>query len=147
MFYFRPMQSTAQQQGFAKTYESERVGPKWLRQTVIPALLISVCPPTAILIWYVHSMLGGSLSALYDLVLRDGALTTIGNIWGPVFFGTKAAWGIIGTFALVELILMRLLPGKEFLGPITANGNVPVYKANGVAAFLVSLALFCGASF
>src|SRR5206468_308839 len=39
------------------------------------------------------------------------------------------------------------LPGKEFLGPVTANGNVPVYKANGVLAFAVTLALFAVASF
>src|SRR5207247_1701243 len=34
-----------------------------------------------------------------------------------------------------------------FHGPITANGNVPVYKANGVLAFIAALALYCGASF
>ena len=31
---------------------------------------------------------------------------------------------------------MRLLPGARFVGPVTANGNVPVYKANGVLAFV-----------
>lgn len=141
------MQSTAQQQGFAKTYESERVGPRWLRQTVVPALLITVCPPTAILIWYVHTALGGSVSELLAMAQREGFVGTLSAIWGPVFFGTKTAWSIIGIFAVLSAILMRILPGKEFLGPITANGNVPVYKANGVAAFIVTLGLFCGASF
>jgi 7-dehydrocholesterol reductase len=41
---------------------------------------------------------------------------------------------------------MRLLPGARFVGPVTANGNVPVYKANGVAAFVVTLLTFAGAS-
>ena len=141
------MNGTAQSTGFAKTYESERVGPRWLRQTLIPAFLITVCPPTSLLVWYTHTALGGSLSALLSLIAHDGLFTTIGHIWGPVVFGTKTAWSIIGIFAAVELVLMRVLPGKEFLGPITANGNVPVYKANGVLAFLVTLALFCGASF
>src|SRR5260370_17859747 len=54
---------------------------------------------------------------------------------------------MIGILAVVELALMRLLPGARFVGPVTANGNVPVYKANGVAAFVVTLGLFCGASF
>jgi 7-dehydrocholesterol reductase len=133
--------------GFAKTYESERVGPRWLRQTVVPALLISVCPPTAILLWYIHSALGGSLSALVELFARDGLFTTVARIWAPVFFGSKTAWAILGVFAATSLVLMRALPGKPFLGPVTANGNVPVYKANGVLAFAVTLALFAGASF
>ncbi|HEY2513389.1 MAG TPA: hypothetical protein VGI39_21115, partial [Polyangiaceae bacterium] len=141
------MNGTAQSTGFAKTYESERVGPRWLRQTLIPAFLITVCPPTSLLVWYTHTALGGSLSALVAVIARDGFFATLGHIWGPVVFGTKTAWSIIGIFAAVELLLMRVLPGKEFHGPITANGNVPVYKANGVLAFLVSLALFCGASF
>jgi 7-dehydrocholesterol reductase len=42
---------------------------------------------------------------------------------------------------------MRLLPGKRFEGPVTPGGNVPVYKANGVAAFAVTLALFLGAAY
>ena len=142
------MQPTAQATtGFAKTYESERVGPRWLRQTVVPALLITVCPPTAILIWYVHSALGGSLSRLVDLFAKDGLFTTLERIWAPVFFGSKTAWAILGIFAAIELVLMRVLPGKTFFGPVTANGNVPVYKANGVLAFVVTVALFAVASF
>src|SRR5271170_7741034 len=141
------MNGTAQSTGFAKTYESERVGPRWLRQTLIPLFLLTVCPPTALLVWYTDTALGGSLSALVSFFGREGAFGAFAAIWGPVFFGTATAWKIIGIFAAVELVLMRLLPGARFVGPVTANGNVPVYKANGVLAFLVSLALFAGASF
>ncbi len=133
--------------GFANTYESERVGPRWLRQTIIPATLISICPPTAIVVWYTHTALKGSVSALGQMVMNDGFFTTLANIWRPVFFGTPTAWAAIGIFALVELLLMRILPGKPFQGPVTANGNVPLYKANGVAAFLTTLALFFVASY
>lgn len=137
----------SQSTGFAHSYENERVGPRWLRQTLVPALLISVCPPTAMLVWYTHTSLGGSLSALLALFARDGVVGTLREIWGPVFFGTPTAWAMIGTLAATELVLMRALPGKPFYGPVTANGNVPVYKANGVAAFVTTLALFVGASF
>ena len=106
-----------------------------------------MCPPTALLVWYTHTALGGSLSALVGLFAREGFFHTLAAIWGPVFFGTKTAWTILGVFAAVELTLMRVLPGKPFLGPVTANGNVPIYKANGVLAFAVTLALFVGASF
>src|SRR5579862_1845461 len=141
------MNGTVQSTGFAKTYESERVGPRWLRQTLIPALLITVCPPTSLLVWYTHTALGGSLAALLALFVKNGLMATLAQIWGPVFFGTRTAWTMIAVFAAVELVLMRVLPGARFLGPVTANGNVPVYKANGVLAFVVTMALFCGASF
>jgi len=136
----------SQSTGFAHTYENERVGPRWLRQTIVPALLISVCPPTAMLVWYTHTALGGSLSALLALFARDGVPATLQRVWGPVFFGTPTAWLMLGVLAATELVLMRLLPGKPFHGPITANGNVPVYKANGVLAFVVTGGLFVGAS-
>jgi len=141
------MSGAVQSTGFAKTYESERVGPRWLRQTLIPALLLTVCPPTALLVWYTHTALGGSLSALLSFIHEQGLFGALAKIWGPVFFGTQAAWSMIGIFAAVELTLMRLLPGARFVGPVTANGNVPVYKANGVLAFVVTLTLFLGASY
>jgi 7-dehydrocholesterol reductase len=122
----------------------ERVGPRWLRMTLIPAALIAVCPPAAILVWYTHTQLGGSLSALFRTLVGDGAIR---KIFGPVFFGSPTAWSIIGIFAASQLVLMRILPGPAFHGPITPKGNVPVYKANGPLAFATTLLLFCGASF
>src|ERR1700733_3231336 len=115
------MSGTAQSAGFAKTYESERVGPRWLRQTLIPAFLITVCPPTALVVWYTHTALGGSLAALVSLFRHEG-FSALAHIWGPVFFGTGTAWAMIALFAAVELVLMRVLPGARFLGPVTANG-------------------------
>jgi 7-dehydrocholesterol reductase len=125
----------------------ERVGPRWLRMTLVPAALIAICPPTAILVWYTHTALGGSLVALGRLVAHDGAATAIGKIFGPVFFGSKTAWSVIAVFAATQLLLMRALPGKPFYGPLTPKGNVPVYKANGPLAFAVTVALFVCASF
>jgi 7-dehydrocholesterol reductase len=125
---------------------AERVGPRWLRETIVPLSLVTLCPPTAILLWYTHVHLGGSLSALGHQLAQGGVLATLLSIWKPVFFGSKAAWSIIGIFAAIELVLMRLLPGKPFHGPITPAGNVPVYKANGVAAFAATIALFAVAS-
>jgi 7-dehydrocholesterol reductase len=52
------------------------------------------------------------------------------------------AWYILASFALFQLFLMKAVPGKPFLGPVTPRGNVPVYKANGIACFLITLATF-----
>lgn len=115
---------------------------RFARNTLFPLFLIVACAPTAIIIWYTNIVLGGSLHALWDLFLTYGFFTTLYNIWQPIFFGTKTAWMIIGIFMALQLILMRIIPGKRFLGPYTPKGNVPVYKANGVSCYLITLLLF-----
>jgi 7-dehydrocholesterol reductase len=42
------------------------------------------------------------------------------------------AWKIIGTYAFVQAMIMRFVPGKKFIGPLTPKGNTPEYNANGV---------------
>jgi 7-dehydrocholesterol reductase len=128
----------------AESIQQERVGPRWLRMTLLPLVLLLVCPPTAILVWYVHVHLGGSLAELGRLVVRVGPATAAAQIFRPVLLGTKTAWAMIGVFAMTELTLMRLLPGKPWDGPVTPTGNVPRYRANGVAAFTTTLGLFLG---
>lgn len=39
-----------------------------------------------------------------------------------------------------ELVLMVGLPGKKFYANPTATGHIPVYKANGMFSYLVTLA-------
>lgn len=127
--------------------QKEHIVTAVMRRFVGPLFLIVCCPPAAILIWHMNVNLGGSLAALATQFQQGGVLATIWSVWQPVFFGSPTAWAIIGVFAAFELALMRLLPGKDFKGPVTPSGNVPVYKANGVAAFVVSIAAFLGASF
>ena len=119
----------------------------WLRVNLGPLFLILVCPPTVFAFWYTNVQLDGSFSQLGKLMFQNGPFTTLYEIWSPFFFGTPTAWLIIATFAFFELLFMRILPGKSFRGPITPAGNVPVYKANGVLAFALSVTLFCFASF
>ena len=77
----------------------------------------------------------------------QGVFTTVYHIWQPYLFGSATAWEIIFLFAIFELALMHLLPGKKFHGPLTPKGNIPEYKANGVAAFFTTLIVFCVCSF
>merc|ERR1712110_413709 len=37
---------------------------------------------------------------------------------------------------------MRFIPGKPFSGPMTPAGNVPVYVANGVQCFAISVVVY-----
>ena len=118
-----------------------------VRNVLGPLLLILLCPPFVMMIWYANTELGGSLWKLMNLLNQNGVLQTTYDIWKPYFWGSSTAWCVISGFIVFELALMRLLPGKTFHGPITPNGNVPVYKINGVLAFITTLSAFCIASF
>jgi 7-dehydrocholesterol reductase len=115
---------------------------KWVSQLIGPMLLILVCSPLVMLVWYTNVSLDGSIQNLCTLFAKQGIFSTIYSIWSPFFFGTAVAWKILATFAAVELVLMKLLPGRKFEGPVTPKGNVPVYKANGISSFLCTILLF-----
>jgi 7-dehydrocholesterol reductase len=128
----------------------ERPGPiipRWWSRTAGPLLLLLFSPPFAILLWHVHVRHGGSALEFGRTAWDNGILSTVWAVWRPVMFGSKAAWIMIAVFAAVQLLFVRLLPGREFRGPVTPEGNVPVYRANGVLAFLLTVGLYCGLSF
>lgn len=119
---------------------------QWMRNTFGTLTLIIAFPPTVMLMWYTNTALQGSLSQLLELFNQQGFINTIYQAWQPYFWGSATAWKMIFSFAIFELILMKALPGKTFYGPITPNGNIPVYKANGVSALIVTLLTFFTAS-
>ncbi len=121
--------------------------PTFLRTNLGPLFLILVCPPFALLMWYTNTILQGSFSALFQLIAQQGFFSTLYTIWQPFFLGSYTAWAIIFCFAAFELVLMRLLPGKPHAGPLTPKGNIPLYKANGLLSFLVTMGIFSLCSF
>ncbi|MGB7978791.1 MAG: hypothetical protein WCF19_06505 [Chlamydiales bacterium] len=121
--------------------------PTWIQHYLIPLILLTICPPAVFVFWYTATALDGSFAAFWQIVLSQGLFSTIASIWFPVFFGTPIAWKIIGAFAVFQLFLMKCVPGKPFVGPITPKGNVPIYKANGVACFIITFSAFYLASF
>lgn len=118
-----------------------------LRNTLGPLFLIMVCPPFVMLMWYTNTALDGSMLALWEMMNQQGIFHTIYVIWHPYFWGSTTAWSIIVCFAVFELALMRILPGKIIYGPVTPKGNVPVYKSNGILAFLTTMVTFSIATF
>lgn len=120
---------------------------RWVHQYLVPLFLILACPPAVFVFWYVASHLDGSFMSFWGLVAQRGLFSTIWGIWSPVFFGSATAWKIIGIYAAFQLFLMKVVPGKPFLGPVSPQGNVPIYKANGVACFAITVATFVVCSF
>ena len=118
-----------------------------LRNSLGPLILLLLCPPIVILFWYTNTHLEGSFLNLGALFIKQGFFFSLKSIWGPIFFGTATAWKLLSLFAAFQLLLMKCAPGKKWLGPITPKGNTPVYKANGVFAYFLTLGLFCVGSF
>ncbi len=116
--------------------------PVWIHRSLVPILLLTLCPPAIFVFWYINTSLGGSFEAFWHLAMQKGLIATVVSISQPIFFGSATAWKILACFAAFQLTLMKIIPGKPFLGPITPKGNIPVYKANGVPCFLITLTAF-----
>lgn len=112
---------------------------EFVRMTLGPLALMVVTPPAAIAFYIVCAHLDGELTRL---VSREGLAAFVAHFPRP----TLAAAGIIAAFAAFEALLLKLLPGKDFLGPVTPTGNRPRYTLNGVPAFVVTLVAFLALS-
>ena len=113
-----------------------------VRNTLFPLFLMLSCPPAALIFFHINTVLNGSLFTFLHLGMQNGFATTIWGIWQPHFFGSTIAWEMIGAFMAIQLLLMRMVPGKKVTGPETPKGHIPVYKNNGFSCFVITLALF-----
>ena len=111
----------------------------WL---MVPPFLVLVCPAFAMVLSYTIVKLDGLPSNLLNAIIEDGLFSTVYKAWIPYIFGSWKAWKIIIPYAIFQLILMKILPGKMTKGPVTPTGNVPIYKANGMLAYAVTLVAF-----
>ena len=114
--------------------------PSFLRNLGVLAIIL-VTPPVAIILWYTDMHLHGSLRELFLFFGEKGFFGGLYEMWAPVFWGSKTAWSILGIYAAVQILLMKVLPGKKVNGPTTPKGYTPGYRNNGFAAFLLSLFL------
>ena len=117
-----------------------------LTRFIVPGFLVFVCPFFAMLMWHTNVELDGSFINLWNEITTKGFLSVINEVWFSRFFGTLMAWKIIGIFAVLQLLLMRVLPGKIFTGTITPMGNLPEYKDNGLASYIITFVLFFACS-
>lgn len=113
-----------------------------LTYTLVPLFLLSTCPNAVILLWYTAVHCDGSYAILGQEFTRKGIVPALVNIWSKVnFFSPLAAYVLLG-YCIFALVLQVTLPGPRALGPLTANGNRPVYKDNGFSCYLVTLVTF-----
>ena len=110
--------------------------------SLVTPFLVGICPFFAMVMVYTIVKLDGQVGKLVEEVRSNGLLDLATKAWLPYMFGSATAWKFIAPFAIFQLILMRLLPGKTTEGPVTPAGNTPIYKANGLLSFFVTIAAF-----
>lgn len=115
--------------------------------SIFPALLLVICPIFTVVLSYTLVELKGDFHGLLRALQKEGVATFVRHSVLRYLLGNAKAWTIIGCFGGFELLLMRVLPGKKVAGLLTPNGNIPVYKANGLLAYVVSMATFFSLAF
>jgi len=95
---------------------------------------MAVTPPLALTLWLANTRYGGSFHRLLSEATWSAWLSELPR---------PSAWALtlIACWCAFQWALLRVLPGSEFLGPLTASGARPAYKKNGLAAWAVSHAL------
>jgi 7-dehydrocholesterol reductase len=125
------------------TNKGQSVGLLPGRQTIGPIALMVITPIMGLLMIEANFKYGGSYQALFADVFKNPVGTIMAAYKTPSWETIK----LILYFMAFELFLMRAVPGKKFIGPISAAGNRPEYKANGFQCFIISVATFLIGSF
>ena len=112
------------------------VDASFFRLTVGPLLLMTTTPLLVIAVWMAVLRYDGSVAAL--------AAAGPAAWWAQVPMPTATALAIILGWIASQWALLRWLPGPTFLGPVSPQGDRPVYRKNGVAAWFVSHGLLFG---
>eukprot|EP01006_Ploeotia_vitrea_P014064 TRINITY_DN3732_c0_g1_i1.p1 TRINITY_DN3732_c0_g1~~TRINITY_DN3732_c0_g1_i1.p1 ORF type:complete len:438 (+),score=-58.91 TRINITY_DN3732_c0_g1_i1:50-1363(+) len=100
-------------------------------------LLILYTQPFCMLFIYTCQELNGSIGLLAKSMYEEGILNFLFRIWPTPF--DELSIKIVLSFMAFELLLMKIVPGKEFRGVPTATGHVPIYTDNGVACYIISI--------
>lgn len=100
--------------------------------------MLVLTPPIVIYMWYIMTQLHGSVPEFVQQC-RAGGLPFLYDIWPTP---TATAWRLIAAYASFEALLMLLIPGADWIGPVSPAGVRPVYWRNGFQAYCVTLATY-----
>jgi len=107
------------------------------RETLGPLFLMSTTPAFSIVFFHVCTYMNGNFIEFAKLCLANGLFSTIYSIWPSPW--DSSVWTMILSFMAFELVLQKYMPGREFMATVTATGNVPIYKANGMQTYVFTL--------
>lgn len=103
----------------------------------MPLLLTSAFQLCVLLLLCIHNHYDGDLLLFMSEVKNMGVFASLHAVLASPLEPTAVS--IVVIVVVLELLLMRLVPGPRFESPRTANGHLPVYCANGLACYVISL--------
>ncbi len=89
--------------------------------------------------WFTFTHLDGSVRKFVEFAQIEG----LHGLWQAWPQPTAEAWYILLSFGLFQAALQRFVPGKRFEGPVTPNGNTPVYQVPACFVLYCFLVLCC----
>jgi len=123
----------------AKVGETPFGLPYWVHTVLVPLFIITSTFLTAPAVWIICHIYKG------DLLDFLAHLHKVPSQWPQP---SLAAAKIIGSFVALNLFLLYAVPAKIMKGPITATGNQPTYRLNGVSCFILNhVILYAGSAF
>eukprot|EP00802_Teleaulax_amphioxeia_P012498 Tamp_12541.p1 GENE.Tamp_12541~~Tamp_12541.p1 ORF type:complete len:491 (+),score=113.65 Tamp_12541:3-1475(+) len=145
-----PSSSKAASKKVAGSWAADNVKPKHVTaRDVLGSLFLMTVPPL-----FVHILtftlrdpkINGSAFKLVAFLHQRGP---VAGFWSmlPSMAEIQEGGYYAVMFGLIQFLLMWLVPGHEHKGPIAPSGHVPVYKANGVQCFLLTLVLWAVGSY
>lgn len=87
--------------------------------------------------WHCCKNFNGSFTALGQDIAEHGFAKFLSEVWPTPF--DSYSWKMIGSFMAFELFLMRFFPGKKFVATVTPSGHTPIYNANGIQCYLITI--------
>lgn len=143
----------------------------WGRTTIIPLLFVPIFTTLTCVLAFLFAECKGSfekflefarqpagfeLAPLFEMVHFEDSTGVVTSGVTMAYNLTARLWQhsaaqvtptdiyVVMGFAVFQLILMRVVPGSIWTGPITSSGHTPTYKANGMQCHVLTLALFLG---
>ncbi|CAF1558196.1 unnamed protein product [Rotaria magnacalcarata] len=116
---------------------------RFISESILPLLLCLTCPLLVRSIVFISYHCHGSIIEYLQRLSFDQTITLKDFLEDFFYFQWHwpSALILLSVFAY-SIIMAVLLPGKEYSGPITDTGHVPVYRNNGFTYYIVSLIIF-----
>lgn len=120
------------------------IGPlkHFMLRTALPLFIMFVTPNLVILLWYAATKCDGSFLVIFERLTSHGFCNGIIKVWRDIHVASPLSVAIILGYLTWALLLMVFVPGPRSQGPITCNGNVPIYKDNGFSCYTITLLAF-----
>ncbi|CAK9100579.1 7-dehydrocholesterol reductase (7-DHC reductase) (Protein DWARF 5) (Sterol Delta(7)-reductase) [Durusdinium trenchii] len=120
--------------------KSQGLGPQAIRATAGPLALILSTQVTSIVLSRTVTAQGAFMDNLIktgeDIVEQGLVQSLVRDAFDP------AAWKIIAVYMVVQLLLMKFMPGEVYEGPTSPKGNRPIYVDNCFRCYVASFVLF-----